>query len=337
MTDNSTVVPLEFVRALMVQARSLGHDVETILAQAQFPFDPLAVEHVPAPVMPNDYNRLCLALFETLGDESGGIIRGVPTPVGTTRMLLMSVLHCATLAEVLERAIDFNGSLREAGSQRAHHHLSRNRELAQLEYRPQLPAAEQAAVLCSMAIWLRVCGWLIGRDIDVLHAGLAGPLPAQRAGLNHFFHCPIAQDQACNWVAFPAGYLAATPCRTEAELGEFLADAAYRTVIEPPSAEGPCGGRLRAVLEARPLDDWPAFEQLALELRIAPRTLRRRLTAEGDSFRRLRDRIRRDRAVADLRAGHSVERTAERAGFNDSSAFHRAFRRWTGVAPGQFR
>lgn len=338
MGDSPAAVPLEFVRALVVQARQRGHDVASILASAQFPFDPLAVEQAPAAVSPADYNRLCLALFDTLGDESGGIIQGVPTPVGTTRMLLMSVLHCRTLAEVLERAIEFNSALREIGAKGVHHRLSDNgKGLAQLEYRPPLPPAEQAAVLCSMAIWLRVCGWLIGRDIDVLHAGLAGPLPPQRAGLKHFFHCPIAQDQSCNWVAFPSSYLAAQPRRSENELRDFLTEAAYRTVIEPPSAEGPVGARLRALLTDRPLMDWPSFEQLAASLQLAPRTLRRRLAAEGDSFQRLRDRIRRDRAVRDLRNGDSVERVAEQAGFNDSSAFHRAFRRWTGVSPGQFR
>ena len=337
MGDSTAAVPLEFVRALVVQARQHGHEVAAILDQAQFPFDPLLVESAPSSVTAADYNRLCMALFEALGDESGGIIRGIPTPVGTTRMLLMSVLHCSTLGHVLERAIEFNGALREAGAQPEHHRLHIEGERAQLEYRPRLPSGEQAAVLCSMAIWLRVCGWLIGRDVDILHAGIAGPLPAQRTGIKHFFHCPVAQDQAYNWVAFPVGYLAAAPRRSEADLNQFLAEAAYRTVIEPPAAEGPIGSRLRALLEDRPLADWPGFEQLAATLEIPPRTLRRRLAAEGDSFQRLRDRIRRDRAVHDLRAGLSVERAAELAGFNDSSAFHRAFRRWTGIAPGQFR
>lgn len=337
MDDSPATVPLEFVRALVVQARQLGHDVAAILERAQFPFDPLAVEVAPISVSPTDYNRLCLALFEALGDESGGIIRGVPTPVGTTRMLLMSVLHCKTLQQVLERAIEFNGALREAGVQPARHALQIHGDRVQLQYHPQLPSSEQAAVLCSMAIWLRVCGWLIGRDVDILHAGIAGPLPPQRAGIKHFFHCPVAQNQPCNWIAFPASYLSAAPRRSEADLRQFLAEAAYRTVIEPPAAEGPMGVRLRALLEPLPLMGWPHFEQLALDLRIAPRTLRRRLAAEGDSFQRLRDRIRRDRAVRDLRAGISVERAAERAGFNDSSAFHRAFRRWTGLSPGQFR
>lgn len=367
MPGSAQQVPGEFVRALLVRARECGHDVNAILARAQFPADaqhlvaypeahprevhPLDAtrargEALPedaylqkgAGVSPSDYNRLCLSLFEALGDEAGGIIKGVTTPLGTTRMLLMSVLHCASLEDVMERAIAFNAVLREPALQSdGELRLRRRGELALLEYRPALPQGKQAAVLCSMAIWLRVCGWLIGRDIDVLHAGLLGPLPRQRAGLQHFFRCPVAVGQSCNWVAFPAHYLHATPVRDEAQLREFLQQAAYRTVIEAPRAEGPLGARLRTLLEDTAHGDWPSFEQLAGRLRMAPRTLRRRLAAEGDSYQRLRDRMRRDRAVADLRAGYSVERTAERAGFNDSSAFHRAFRRWTGVAPGQFR
>lgn len=337
MSEITGEAPLSFVRALVVQAQQHGHDAAAILQQAGFPSDLLGVEMPAGTISAIEYSRLCMALFETLGDESGGMIPGISTPVGMTRMLLMSVLHCATLADVLERAIEFNAILREPGCQRAHHRLERSGSLVQLEYRPHRVAGEQASILLSMAIWLRVCGWLIGRDIDVLHAGIAGPLPVQRAGLQHFFRCPIAQDQPFNWVAFPAHYLTEKPQRSEAELSEFLATAAYLTVIQPLRAEGPVGQRLRSLLESLPYADWPDFATLAARLHIAPRTLRRRLAAEGDGFQRLCDRIRCDRAVLALRSGCSIEEVAEQAGFSDSSAFHRAFRRWTGVAPSQFR
>lgn len=331
-------VPLSFVRALVVQARHSGHDVAAILAAARFPFDPLKVAEAPATVTRADYNRLCLALFAAMDDESGGIIQGVPTVVGTTRMLLLSLLHCRTLADALQRAIEFNATLREPGAKPRLHRLMERDDVAQLEYLPRSGGgSQQAAVLCSMAIWLRVAGWLVGRDIDLLHAGLAGPMPLQRAGLQHFFHCPIAAEQDCNWIAFPSRYLQLPLCRNEADLNVFLREAAYRTVIQPPCAEGPVGQQLRTLLESRAFSEWPDFNSLAGELSLSIRTVRRHLAAEGDSFQRLRDRIRRDRALADLRAGYSVEQVAERSGFNDSSAFHRAFRRWTGVSPGQFR
>lgn len=45
-----------------------------------------------------------------------------------------------------------------------------------------------------------------------------------------------------------------------------------------------------------------------------------------------------DQAVASLvRGGESVEELALRLGFSEASAFHRAFKRWTGSSPGSYR
>ena len=68
------------------------------------------------------------------------------------------------------------------------------------------------------------------------------------------------------------------------------------------------------------------------------RTLRRRLAAEGVSFRALRDEALRERAVELLRRpGSAIAEVAFVLGFSDPTAFHRAFRRWTGVTPQAWR
>jgi AraC-like DNA-binding protein len=51
----------------------------------------------------------------------------------------------------------------------------------------------------------------------------------------------------------------------------------------------------------------------------------------------MKDELRRDLAIGLLDGGAPVERVAERVGFSDSSAFTRAFKAWTGVAPGRYR
>ena len=52
----------------------------------------------------------------------------------------------------------------------------------------------------------------------------------------------------------------------------------------------------------------------------------------------MKDEIRRDLAIESLSLGEeSVSELATRLGFSEPSAFHRAFRRWTGQAPGVYR
>lgn len=76
---------------------------------------------------------------------------------------------------------------------------------------------------------------------------------------------------------------------------------------------------------------------LARRLRVSARTLQRRLAEEHTSVRELADEARRARAILLLEAGRPISEVAENVGFTEPSAFHRAFRRWTGKTPEEFR
>lgn len=68
------------------------------------------------------------------------------------------------------------------------------------------------------------------------------------------------------------------------------------------------------------------------------RTLRKRLTAEGTSYRILLDEVREHLAEELLLAGGlPVEAIAHRLGYVEVSSFSQAFRRWKGVGPREFR
>ena len=83
------------------------------------------------------------------------------------------------------------------------------------------------------------------------------------------------------------------------------------------------------------LDDPPGMESIAQSLHIDERTLRRKLTSEGTSYRELADEVR--SSIADellVEAQLTVEEVASRLGYHDAAAFSRAFKRWTGRRPG---
>lgn len=85
-------------------------------------------------------------------------------------------------------------------------------------------------------------------------------------------------------------------------------------------------------------ESWPVFEQLAIELDTTAATLRRRLEREGTSYQAIKDQLRSDIAIDYLCNGNlSVDEIGARIGFQDASAFHRAFKRWNGVQPGEYR
>jgi AraC-like DNA-binding protein len=79
-------------------------------------------------------------------------------------------------------------------------------------------------------------------------------------------------------------------------------------------------------------------EKIASKLYRSASTLQRQLSNEGTSYRDVLDETRRELAEAYLRDGqHSLAQTAFLVGFSDQSNFARAFKRWTGMSPGEFR
>lgn len=94
---------------------------------------------------------------------------------------------------------------------------------------------------------------------------------------------------------------------------------------------------VRSLILAR-LDESPTMEQIAGELHVDPRTLRRQLQAERTSFRELIEEVR--ETIADEllgTAGLTVHDVAGRLGYHDAAGFTRAYRRWTGTTPGRGR
>lgn len=334
-------VPMGFTRALLVQARAHEKDVEAILRAARFPFDPVTGDSQTVFVSREQYSRLCVELFRELGDESGGAMPGTRTPPGTTRLMALSMLSSASLLVALRRAIEFNACCRVPWGADIHNEIviDAERKEVTLSYLSSEDSPDiQHSVLCSMAMWMRFCGWLIGQHIDITQATSAGARPEFMAGIRHFFPCPITYSQPYNTVTFSARHLDAKLVRDEAQLNEFLSLAPYYMVIEPHASSLSITHQIRDILGDNFQQELPSFEELTGLLNMSARTLRRRLDKEGTSYQRIKDNARRDVAISLLsRDGLTVSEVAEQVGFSDPSAFHRSFKKWTGQSPGSYR
>nr|MDT0251103.1 AraC family transcriptional regulator [Endozoicomonas sp.] len=81
-----------------------------------------------------------------------------------------------------------------------------------------------------------------------------------------------------------------------------------------------------------------SFDELAQLLNISSRTLRRRLEKEGTSYQKVKDECRRDASIDYLSQPNlTINSVAALMGFDEPSAFHRSFKKWTDMTPGEFR
>jgi two-component system LytT family response regulator len=130
-----------------------------------------------------------------------------------------------------------------------------------------------------------------------------------------------------------------------------LAATVARLVTSPLAARGPDTGAIRArsavettseslrrLLEQELCGGNPTLPHMATRLHMSARTLHRRLDEEGTAFRQVVDEVRRELAERHLRERVlPIGEIGFLLGFSESSAFHRAFKRWTGWRPLAYR
>jgi AraC-like DNA-binding protein len=95
--------------------------------------------------------------------------------------------------------------------------------------------------------------------------------------------------------------------------------------------------KVRAVV-SHPQGGYRPLPSVARQLGLSARTLKRRLAAEGTSFSVIIDERRAEAArLMVLTDGTSLDEIAAQLGYSHTSAFSKAFRRWTGLTPREFR
>lgn len=155
-------------------------------------------------------------------------------------------------------------------------------------------------------------------------AGFGHTAPFAEAGVQASLHDRHAGFE------FPVRLLWRRPDRPAGEV-----PTAGRRVATAPTT---VTGALRSCLAG-----YVGHEALPIELGaemtgMSARTLQRSLTAEQTSFSAIVERVRFDAACADLVDENiPLAEIALKLGYSEQSAFSRAFRRWTGTTPGQFR
>ena len=179
--------------------------------------------------------------------------------------------------------------------------------------------------------------WLVGQQIPLDTAYFAFSCPEEFEELAALKPTTVKFDQGSNGFSFDAKYLDYPVVHGEESLEEFVRTAPYRLVIEDPAAQS-MTDKVRGLLSRDVGTEMLAAEQVAARLGVSVTTLRRHLQSEGASFQKLKDGCRMEAAFHYLSCpDYIIGDIAEQLGFDDSSAFFRAFKRWTGLTPGEYR
>jgi len=150
-----------------------------------------------------------------------------------------------------------------------------------------------------------------------------------------YFGCEVRFDQKADGVVFSAQDLLCSIVDPDAQLYEIATafiDTRFTRSMPPVHA------LVRGLMLQHLGSEHCTNERIAAELRLHPRTLHRRLKAEGKSFQEIKDEVRRDAALYHLQHTElPLLRIAEKLGYAESSVFSRSCLRWFGASPRQLR
>jgi AraC-like DNA-binding protein len=148
---------------------------------------------------------------------------------------------------------------------------------------------------------------------------------------------PIRFGQAVSGLVFDQALLDCPPATADPRLHEVLQRQAEAALERLPRV-GSLAERVRDLVRQELAGGNPTADFIAAKLCMSRRNLTRRLAAENTCHKQIVDELRRELASRYLRMPElGVAEVAFMLGFSHASAFHKAFKRWMGITPAQFR
>lgn len=319
-----------------------GFDVSQFLALEGVSQSDIGNEnHVPAEV----FARLYQHGMRLLDDESLGMVSAGVAHSGTFRLMCLSVIGCPTLGAIVQRVGEFLDIVDSTGvkplaiidGDEVRLCFGSPSRCDPLRLQKLLNSADPVQVRTSLYYWYNLLSWFAGRAIALRLVEFAFPQPANGLEWRMLFGAPVVFDAESSALVLPRRVLSLPNVQSEHTLAGFLRETPYRLIIPsfvPPTLQD----RLRSLFAQMPGEAPPTSEDIAAKLGMSVSTLRRKLAAEGISWQVLKEEGRRSAALryvsdTDL----PIAEVAKLLGFDESSTFFRAFRRWTGTTPSRYR
>jgi AraC-like DNA-binding protein len=293
------------------------------------------------------FSRLWMAVARLLDDEFFGL-DSRRMKVGTFAMLCHALAGQPTVGAALRLALrgfglcfdDIGASLRIGGGAAS---LVISNGIAGNRCDAEAQDARRFADETLLVMLQGLLCWLAGRRVAITRLDWGHPRPAHGDEYRRMFSPLLRFDAGATAISFDAKVLQSAVTVSAAGLKAFLRDAPQSVFLKQVAASGLSDRARRLCRNALDRGDpAPTLARVAAVLGLSAATLRRRLEDEGASWGQLKDAVRRDLALLLLaergkEAALSVGEIAARLGFNDASTFYRAFRKWTGSAPGAWR
>lgn len=331
MTHTATALA-SWINAIRKTLIARGVDADALMERAGLDAGAIGDPNARYPVAAT--TRLWELAVEATDDPALGLEVSRQVNPTTFHALGYALAASATLAEAFSRLVRYFRLVTDAADLSFEATPSGYRFQMDVEGVEPRPAYESMDAFITVNV--RMCRRLYGDELNPTRIRLQRPAPVDPAPWHAALRAPIEFGAAVNTLEYPREPFE-TPLETAnpelARLNE-QAIAAYLARYQ----QAHMSNRVHAAIIDLLPNGAPTQAQIAARLHMSTRNLQRKLAAEDTSYQALLDRTRRELARDYLRdARYSIDEVTYLLGFSEASSFARAFKRWTGVSPSEFR
>ncbi|WP_326541827.1 AraC family transcriptional regulator [Pseudorhodoferax sp.] len=332
MSGTHHTVAIAQAQRMLQGARHQGYDVDRILHRAGI--SRALLDSDTARISQTQCTALVRVLVRVMRDEFWGLC-DTPVRFGSFGAACDAMVQCTHLGEAIRAGLrhyhlmldDFTGRLQVQDG------VAEVALFERVPWHARHAYAQSTFLFCGSGL----LSWLVARKLPLIDVRMRNTKTAFNNKTHRLFDAPILFGQPRAGIRFDARWLELPVVQNAQSLQAFLRSAPANLLVKYRDQTS-ATERIRQLLRKHMGERILTLEEASSMLAMTPQTLRRRLLLEGQGFQAIKDDLRRDMAIEYLsRPDLTVLDISALVGFSEPSTFQRAFKGWTGVAPGEYR
>jgi len=332
-TPDNWLLPTQMTTLLLSMLSEKGVKLETILAGLNLSESDLQNESYWISY------RQTLAIidraYQYSGDPALGLTIGCEEDLSTFGILGYAMLSCETLGD----AIEVGGKYHRAAQSLLELTLVSNGDRVEIHVVPPFlltPQQYRFSVEELFSGMLNMTRALVGHAVFPVSMKCAYSQPSYHERYERLFRCPISFDSETTSLVFQSSVVE-LPVLQANKFNASMSEKLCQSILAEHVSDEGMVGRIRQLLVRRP-NHFPSESELAAEVGMSSRNMRRKLASEGSSLRLIVEEVRFDLAKSYLlNTCMTIEKIAQVLGYTETTSFRRAFKRWAEMPPKQYR
>ena len=326
------VVSVSVLSQMFSYLTSLKVDIDTFLRSLDI--DPESVKSPDAYIPLETYLLIQDEAAEYIDDPYLGLHMGEFIEAGSWSILGYMMMNCKTLGEAFEKSARYHRVIGNLISGNAH--LKLNKIKVTLDVPPHAPQMTRHCYEAVISGSVGMMRTLTGTDINPLEVTFSYPEPASRSEYKRIFRCPVLFGQKDNSFTIDLNVIFTPVKYANSDMLQYFENYAQE-FLASVERQNEYARTVTKIILSKLDDEALSIKKVAKEMSVSVRTLQNRLKDEGVVFSELLTDTRKKLAKKYLNEDYSVEQITYLLGFSEPSVFRKAFKKWSGVTPREFR